>query len=127
MKITKTIIEKKETGEIILQFGQGNNMKLFILDSEKDLRRLMNDIAWSLAGDIAPQESDFTKNMREMCELGAKQKIAIPKEPANAEKEIDWEQRRYEIAKDLYSSCERKDAVTAIKEADGLIEELKRK
>ena len=49
-------------------------------------------------------------------------------------KEIDWEQRRYEIAKDVfciqeaqYLDSNRKMAEVAVRAADALIEELKNK
>ena len=43
-------------------------------------------------------------------------------------KEIDWEQRRYEIAKDLYCCHQHTNysAESAVKNADALIEELKK-
>lgn len=44
----------------------------------------------------------------------------------NKEKEIDWEQRRYEIAKERYCSANFPSAVDAVKSADLLIEELKK-
>lgn len=54
-------------------------------------------------------------------------------------KEIDWEQRRYEIAKDILTAwCSnpdigtglempKNDSATAVKYADALIKELKKK
>lgn len=49
-------------------------------------------------------------------------------------KEIDWEQRRYEIAKDIFMAwCSnslgipKSDSVSAVRYADALIEELKKK
>lgn len=42
-------------------------------------------------------------------------------------KEIDWEQRRYEIAKDLYVRWRDMDAKWAVHATDSLINELKNK
>lgn len=41
--------------------------------------------------------------------------------------EIDWEQRRYEIARDLYVQFPTMSVVEAVEHADLLIEELKKK
>lgn len=43
-----------------------------------------------------------------------------------APKEIDWEQRRYEIAKDLYVRWRDMDAKWAVHATDSLINELKK-
>lgn len=45
----------------------------------------------------------------------------------NKEKKIDWEQRRYEIAKDLFTHFENLDAEDVVNMADSLIEQLKKK
>lgn len=54
----------------------------------------------------------------------------------NSKKEIDWEQRRYEIAKDLFARMcvgeygyhfSHSDVESAVEMADELIEELKKK
>lgn len=51
--------------------------------------------------------------------------ITLANEP-QLKKEIDWEQRRYEIAKDLYVRWRDMDAKWAVHSADALINELKK-
>lgn len=46
--------------------------------------------------------------------------------PSKAKDEIDWEQRRYEIAKDIYVSSPNCTPNTAVREAEELIAELKK-
>lgn len=41
--------------------------------------------------------------------------------------EIDWEQRRYEIARDLYAANRDATAEQCVRWADALIDELKKK
>lgn len=41
--------------------------------------------------------------------------------------DIDWEQRRYEIARDLYSANRDATAEQCVRRADALIDELKKK
>ena len=50
-----------------------------------------------------------------------------PQEQPTPKQEIDWEQRRYEIAKDLYLRYENMDEKGAVHSADVLIKELKAK
>ena len=42
-------------------------------------------------------------------------------------KEIDWEQRRYEIAKELFCYYPQSDITNVVRCADNLIKELKKK
>lgn len=54
--------------------------------------------------------------------------ITLANEPKEQpKKEIDWEQRRYEIAKDLYVRYSATDEKEAIRFADKFIEELKKR
>ena len=51
--------------------------------------------------------------------------ITLANEP-QPKKEIDWEQRRYEIARDLYLRYENMNEKGAVHSADALIKELKK-
>ena len=50
--------------------------------------------------------------------------LAVPQE--QPKKEIDWEQRRYEIAKNLYEQYKDMDEIGAVHAANKLINELKK-
>ena len=50
--------------------------------------------------------------------------ILLPKE-FQEKSSIDWEQRRYEIAKDLYVRYDTMDAKDCVRSADELIKQLK--
>ena len=53
--------------------------------------------------------------------------LAKLQEQPKPKQEIDWEQRRYDIAKDLYLRYENMDEKGAVHSADVLIKELKAK
>lgn len=94
---------------------------------------------WQWGGDCFQSHIDFP-SVRWEDDKATEAYITLSNKPANITptnkqsvedtnkqlKEIDWEQRRYEIARDLYLRYENMNEKGAVHSADALIKELKK-
>ena len=106
--------------------ARDKNNRLFAFserpNKEKDI--------WKLQGDYSIMELSFMKFPSVKWEddepTEAYITLAEPQEQSKPKQEIDWEQRRYEIAKDLYVQYSNTDEKGAICCAEKFINELKK-